>query len=39
MYFGDLNDPRSEVSRLLESRPHKVIAPETGTEPNVYYLI
>ena len=38
MHFGDLNDPQSEVSRLLRTRNHKVIAPETGTEPNVYYL-
>jgi len=38
MHFGDLNDPQSEVSRLLRTRNHKVIAPEAGTEPNVYYL-
>ncbi len=39
MHFGDLNDPESNVSKLLESRPFKVLAPEAGTEPNVYYLI
>lgn len=38
MHFGDLNDPDSEVSRLLASREHKVIAPQAGTEPNVFYL-
>jgi len=37
--FGDLNDPLSEVSKLLKSRKYKVKAPEAGTKPNVYYLI
>jgi Fe-S-cluster-containing dehydrogenase component len=39
MYFGDLDDSNSEVSRLLAERKHKVLAKEAGTEPNVYYLI
>ena len=38
MYFGDLDDPTSEVSELLKSRKHKVLAAEAGTKPNVYYL-
>jgi Fe-S-cluster-containing dehydrogenase component len=38
MYFGSLDDPSSEVSRLLQTREHKVLNPETGNEPNVYYL-
>jgi Fe-S-cluster-containing dehydrogenase component len=37
--FGDLNDPDSEVSRLLKTRKYKVNHPETGCEPNVYFLI
>ena len=37
--FGNLNDPLSDVSKLLKSRKYKVITPEAGTEPNVYYLI
>lgn len=36
--FGDLNDPHSEVSKLLRSRRFKVLFPETGAEPNVYFL-
>jgi Fe-S-cluster-containing dehydrogenase component len=36
--FGDLNDSESEVSRLLASRRHKVLHPETGCEPNLYFL-
>ncbi|MFC1669858.1 4Fe-4S dicluster domain-containing protein [Spirochaetota bacterium] len=36
--FGNLNDPISDVSKLLKSRKHKTIVPEAGTEPNVYYL-
>jgi Fe-S-cluster-containing dehydrogenase component len=39
MHFGLLDDPDSEVSRLLETRRHKVLHPETGNEPNVYYLL
>lgn len=38
MHFGDLNDPQSEVSKLLRSRPHHALLPEAGTHPNVYYL-
>ena len=39
MYFGILNDPESPVSRLLRSRKHKTLLPETGNIPNVYYLL
>ncbi len=39
MYFGLLDDPSSEVSELLRTRKWKVLAPETGNDPNVYYLI
>lgn len=37
--FGDVNDPDSEVSKLLRTRKYKVNHPETGCEPNVYFLI
>ena len=38
MHFGSLDDAGSIVSRLLKTRKHKVLHPETGNEPNVYYL-
>jgi molybdopterin-containing oxidoreductase family iron-sulfur binding subunit len=36
--FGDLNDPESDVSRLLAERRSFVLKEELGTEPNVYYI-
>lgn len=36
--FGDLNDPESEVSRLIRERNGQQLLPEKGTKPQVYYL-
>ncbi len=36
--FGDLNDPNSEVSKLLETREHYTLAPDAGTRPKHFYL-
>lgn len=36
-HFGDVNDTHSDVSKLVNSKPHQTIKPELGTEPNVYY--
>ena len=38
-YFGDFDDPTSEVSTLLRERPSYVVFPEKGTEPSVHYLL
>jgi Fe-S-cluster-containing dehydrogenase component len=37
--FGDLNDPDSEVRRLLRSRFAVRRKPALGTQPEVYYLV
>lgn len=36
--FGDLNDPQSNVSRLLRSHSSYRLREELGTGPRVYYL-
>lgn len=38
-YFGDLDDPESEIAKLLETREFTTLLPEQGTHPSVYYLI
>lgn len=37
-HFGDLDDPKSEVSQLIRSRHGQQLHPEFDTEPSVYYL-
>lgn len=39
MYFGDLDDPNSEVSKLLQSRKWHVNLPDARTQPNIFYLV
>jgi len=36
--FGDLDDPDSELSGLINEKKGKQLAPEFETEPSVYYL-
>lgn len=36
--FGDRFDPSSEIAKLLAAREWKVLKPDAGTEPNVFFL-
>jgi phenylacetyl-CoA:acceptor oxidoreductase subunit 1 len=38
LHFGDLDDPDSNVSRLLNEQKHFRMHEELGTAPNFYYL-
>ena len=37
-YFGDLDDPESEISILIRRERGFVLNPEFGTDPSCYYL-
>lgn len=39
IFFGDFNDPHSEVSMLVRQRRPVRLKEELGTEPNVHYLL
>lgn len=38
-YFGDFDDPDSEVSKLIREREYMQLLPDSGTSPSVYYLV
>lgn len=37
-YFGDLNDPSSEVAQLITRENAKPLYADKGTKPNVFYI-
>jgi len=37
-HYGDINDPNSDVSRLLARYPSYRLYEEAGTEPAIYYI-
>ena len=38
MHFGDLEDPYSDINRLIKEKKGKPFHPEYGTEPSIYYI-
>ena len=37
-FFGNINDPNSTVSRIINNNPTIRLREDLGTEPNVYYI-
>ncbi len=38
MIFGDINEPESEISKVLASNAVQVLKPEKATLPHVFYI-
>lgn len=38
-FWGDFDDPDSEVSKLIRERECKQLLEDRGTKPSVYYLV
>jgi phenylacetyl-CoA:acceptor oxidoreductase subunit 1 len=39
LHFGDLDDPDSEVSQLIQENETARLQEELGTDPAVYYIV
>ena len=39
LHFGDRDDPRSNVSKLLRANEYFRMHEELGTDPGIYYLV
>lgn len=39
MHFGDIDDPKSYISQIIAKRKYKVLTPEAGTKPQIFYLM
>jgi len=39
LYFGDMDNSQSEISLILKKRKWKLLIPQAGTQPNLYFLI
>lgn len=37
-FFGNINDPNSQVAQIIATRPTIRLREDLGTEPNVYYI-
>jgi molybdopterin-containing oxidoreductase family iron-sulfur binding subunit len=37
-FYGDLDDPDSEVAHMISSREYIRLLEDKGTEPSVYFL-
>lgn len=37
-YFGNINDPNSQVARIIATQPTLRLREDLGTEPSVYYI-
>ena len=38
-FWGDIEDPESDVSKAIEGREYHKLRESAGTGPNVYYLL
>lgn len=38
-YWGDLDDPESEINKAIEGREYQKLNEDAGTSPNVFYLV